>query len=99
VACKVSIDHIRRIGVGIEVDDSDIAIAVHVSDSGCGRPCDGVVTAESDGNNPASCDLVNSVPDVGQAAFRVTMGAMSITNINDGEMVKNFEVEIDVVGA
>ena len=99
MARKVAVDDVGGVGVSVEMNDANVAVSMDVSDRGGSWPGDGVVAAERDGDDAASGNLVHPVADVGEALIGITVRAVGITGVNNGEVVENLEVKVDVVGA
>jgi hypothetical protein len=53
VAGQIAVDDVGGVGVGVEMDDPDVSVAVHVGDGRGGRPGNRVVAAEHDRHDAA----------------------------------------------
>lgn len=99
MARKVAVDGVGGVGVSVEMNDAYVAVAMNVSNRSGSWPGDGVVAPERDGDDAASGNLVHPVADVGEALIGITVRAVGITGVNNGQVVENLEVKVDVVGA
>ena len=99
MACKVAVDDVGGVGVSVEMNDADVAVAMDVGDRGGSWPGDGVVASERDGDDAASGNLVHAVANVGEALVGIAVRAVGVTGVDNGEVVENLEVKVDVIGA
>ena len=87
------------VGVRVEVDDADVAVAVHVGDRGGGRPGDRVVPAEDDRHDAARRDGVDPLADVGVRHLGLAVRAVRVAEVDDLQPVEDLQPEIQVIGA
>jgi hypothetical protein len=99
MASKVAVNDVCGVSVSVEMNDAYVSVSMDVSDCGRSRPRNGVVASECDGDDATSGNLAYSVADVGEASVGITMRAMGITSVDNTEIIKNFEIKVDVVGA
>ena len=99
VAGQVAVDEVGGVGMGVEVHDPDVAVAVHVGDRGGGRPGDRVVAAEDDRHDAAGGDLVHPLADVGVAGLGLAVRAERVAVVDDLEVVEDLDAQVEVVGA
>ena len=98
MAGEVAVDDVGGVGVGVEMDDADVAVPVHVGDRRRGRPRDRVVAAEDDRHDAAPGDLVDPGLDVGVADFGLAVRAVGVAEVDDLEVVEDLDPEIHVIG-
>ena len=99
VAGQVALDDVGRVGVGVEVDDADVAVAVDVGDRGGAGPRDRVVAAEDDRHDAARGDGVDALADVGVRALGLAVRAVGVAEVDDLQPVEDLEAEVQVVRA
>ena len=99
MAREVAVDDVGGVGVGVEVDDPDVAVSVHVGDRGSSGPRDRMVAAENDRHDATRRDLVHALADVGVADLGLPMWAVGVAVVDDLEVFEDLDVEIDVVRA
>ena len=99
VAGQVAVDDVGGVGVGVEVDDAHVAVAVDVGDGGGRRPRDGVVTAEDDRHDAPLGDLGDALADVGVADLGLAVRAVGVAEVDDLQPVEDLQAEVQVVRA
>ena len=99
VAGQVAVDDVGGVGVGVEVDDADVAVAVHVGDRGGRGPGDRVVAAEDDRHDAARRDGVHAFADVGVRHLGLAVRAVRVAEVDDLEPVEDLQPEVQVIGA
>ena len=85
------------VGVGVEVDDADVAPAMAVGDRRCGWPRDRVVTADDDREDAAAGDLTHTRSDVSVRALGQPVRAVRVAEVDHLEVLEDLDVEIEMV--
>ena len=97
VAGQVPVDDVRSVGVGVEVDDADIAVTVHVGHRGRRRPRDRMIAAENDGHDPARCDGRHPFLYVLVRHLGLPVWTERVAEVDHLEPVEDLQSEIQVI--
>ena len=99
VAGQVALDLVGGVRVRVEMDDADIAVAMHIGDSGGRRPRDGMVTAQDHRHDATLGQGVHPFPDVVVGHLGLAVRTIGVAEVDDLEPVEDLQAEIHVVGA
>ena len=99
VAGEVAVDDVGGVGVGVEVDDADVAPAAVIGDGRGRRPGDRVVAAEDHRDDAAARHLGDLRFDVGVADLGLAVRAVGVAVVDDLDPVEDLDAEIQVVRA
>jgi hypothetical protein len=88
---KLAILRIGGVGVGIKVDESDLAVAVHVGDATGIWERDGVVPTKNDGDSALFRYLLDASPNAVDADLDVTGDNIEVAEVDDAHLGKGID--------
>jgi hypothetical protein len=91
VARQVPVDDVGGVGVGVEMNDADVAPPPGLGHRSRRRPRDRVVTAHDDWDDAAAGHLADQGLDVGVPNLGLAVGAMGVTEVDDLEPVEDLD--------